>query len=258
MHLDNTETTSKSQNGFGFTSSILDGVGNETTYSLDSSHNINKEPKFSVNSKNISFPSILVTNPQSLTNCFDEFKTMVENEEPDVITVSETWFSETKPARNFQLYEYHMFNDDREDGRRGGGVALFVKSNLQPTEPEIKVPRELECIWASISNQVFLCGIYHPPRASTGSLLMDHLVNAILDIRRRFKESIIIIMGDFNELSRDRLYACLGVKNIVNEPTHGNSTIDLILTDNPDKYTNPKLLQPLGNSSHHCVFVKPK
>ena len=202
------------------------------------------------------YPSILVTNPQSLVNSFTEFTSLVEKESPDVITVSETWFSSNHPADEFVLETYKMFNDDREN-RRGGGVALYIKKSLQPSVPDIKVPPELECIWGCLFDRIFLCSLYHAPRAVTGSLLIDHIVNTVIDLRKRIKNSLVIVMGDFNEINGDRLNACVGLKNIVDLPTHGNSTIDLILTDAPSKYLTPVLLPPLGNSHHHCVMVHP-
>lgn len=207
--------------------------------------------------KNVpSLPSILVTNPQSLTNCFDEFVEVINQHKPEIVVVSETWFSETRPASQFNLDKYKMFNDDRES--RGGGVAVYVHESLKPYEVQLKAPPELECAWVNVDGRLIICGLYHPPRAATGPLLMDQIVNSVIDIRA-FKPSITIaIAGDFNNLHHDRLCSSLGMTNLVQEPTHMNSIIDLVLTDNPDGYEKPVLLPPIGHSHHSCVLVKPK
>ncbi|XP_042218589.1 IST1 homolog isoform X2 [Homarus americanus] len=203
-----------------------------------------------------SLPSILVTNPQSLTNCFDKFLDVVNRHQPDIVVVSETWFSETRPASQFKLDGYQMFNDDREG--RGGGVAVYARESLTPFEVQLKAPSELECVWVDVNNQLVICGLYHPPRAATGPLLMDHIVNSVLNIRSNNPHLTVAITGDFNNLHQGRLCASLGLTNLVQEPTHMNSVIDLILTDNPDGYEKPILLPPIGNSQHNCVLVKPK
>jgi hypothetical protein len=218
-------------------------------------------------------PRVLLTNPQSLTNCFEEFSSLVNVRDPDVVVVSETWFSSSRPASQFQLNGYRLFHDDREEGRRGGGVAIYVKTSVTismiPCEtiievdihvPEVKVPPELECLWICVGGNTFVCGAYHAPNTTTGKLLLDHIVNTTLDLRRRFgyDEIRIIVAGDFNHLACDRLNAALGVRNMVQEPTHLNSTIDLILTDTPDHYNLPLLLAPLHHSKHCCVLLDPK
>ena len=201
-------------------------------------------------------PSILLTNPQSLTNCFDEFVDVVHKYQPDVVVVSETWFSERRPARQFILEGYKMFNDDREG--RGGGVAVYVRDALKPFEARLKAPPELECVWVVVDQKMVVCGLYHPPRAPTGPLLMDQIVNSVLDIRMLNPGLAVAVAGDFNNLHQDRLCTGLEMTNLVQEPTHMNSTIDLVLTDRPQFYQKPLLLPPVGQSRHHCVFVRPK
>lgn len=206
--------------------------------------------------RNPSLPSILVTNPQSLTNCFKEFTETVEEHKPSIIVVSETWFSETRPATNYTLKGYEMFNDDREG--RGGGVAVYVLECLHPHEVKLDAPPELECVWVEVDRKLVICGLYHPPRAATGPLLMDQIVNAVLDIRSFRPDIAIAVAGDFNNLHQGRLCAGLEMTNLVQEPTHMNSIIDLVLTDHPECYKKPILLPPIGQSRHHCVLVLPK
>ncbi|XP_053647025.1 uncharacterized protein [Cherax quadricarinatus] len=207
-------------------------------------------------SKVSDLPSVLVTNPQSLTNCFEEFVEVVNKHKPDVVVVSETWFSETRPASHYELDNYKMFNDDREG--RGGGVAVYARDILRPREVQLKAPPELECVWVNVDDRLVICGLYHPPRAATGSLLIDQIVNSVIDIRVHNPTITIAVAGDFNNLHQDRLCASLGMTNLVQEPTHMNSIIDLILTDSPAGYEKPVLLPPVGHSRHSCVLVKPK
>lgn len=201
-------------------------------------------------------PSILLTNPQSLTNCFDEFKDTMAQHNPDVIVVSETWFSEARPASQHTLAGYKLFHDDREG--RGGGVAVYARESLHPQEVQLKAPPELECVWVAVDGGTVVCGLYHAPRAPTGPALMDQIVNSVVDIRARNSAAVFAVAGDFNNLPHGRLCACLGLTNLVQEPTHLNSVIDLVLTDTPEAFGQPSLLPPIGRSKHSCVLVTPK
>jgi len=252
-------------------------------------------------------PSVLLTNPQSLTNCFEEFKSLVNSHSPDVVVVSETWFSDSKPACDYQLDGYKQFHDDRTDGRRGGGVAVYAKTHkklgglgwserirqslaetnlnspsdenvisdsktssndaygdlisLQPHAPDMKIPHELECVWVCVGEHTYVCGVYHAPNAPTETLLFDHITNASLDLINRAETAAapvrIICAGDFNQMPTDRLNACLQLRNLVQLPTHGNSTLDRVLTNTPRHYQAPLLLPPLALSRHHAVLLTP-
>lgn len=201
-------------------------------------------------------PSILLTNPQSLTNCFDEFKGVVAQHGPDIIVVSETWFSEARPASQHTLAGYRLFHDDREG--RGGGVAVYARESLHPREVKLRAPPELECVWVTVDGGTVVCGLYHAPRAPTGPALMDQIVNSVVDIRTQDPSAVFAVAGDFNNLPHGRLCACLGLTNLVQEPTHLNSIIDLVLTDTPQAFNQPSLLPPIGRSKHSCVLVTPK
>ncbi|XP_045123620.1 IST1 homolog [Portunus trituberculatus] len=201
-------------------------------------------------------PSLLLTNPQSLTNCFEEFKEVVTCHNPDIVVVSETWFSETRPAAQHNLAGYKLFHDDREG--RGGGVAVYARQSLNPREVQLKAPPELECVWVAVDGGMMVCGLYHAPRAPTGPALMDQIVNCVVDIRSHNPSMVFAVAGDFNNLPHNRLCACLNLTNLVQEPTHLNSTIDLVLTDAAGAFERPRLLPPIGRSHHSCVLVTPK
>lgn len=69
-------------------------------------------------------PSILLTNPTSITNKFDELCLVVKQRNPDLIALTETWFSITKPAHLYELSDYDLFHKDRDT--RGGGVCVCM------------------------------------------------------------------------------------------------------------------------------------
>ncbi|KAK8373198.1 hypothetical protein O3P69_012443 [Scylla paramamosain] len=80
---------------------------------------IPREPRSTV-----PLPSLLLTNPTSLTNKFDELSVVVKQEDPDIIAISETWFSVNKPAHQYEINGYDLFHKNRDT--RGGGGPLYI------------------------------------------------------------------------------------------------------------------------------------
>ena len=65
-------------------------------------------------------------NARSIVNKMGELRLMVEDVEPDIIGITETWTRPDMGNAEFSLKGYQMFRKDREV-RRGGGVALYIK-----------------------------------------------------------------------------------------------------------------------------------
>ena len=69
-------------------------------------------------------------NARSIVNKMGELRLMVEDVEPDIIGITETWTKPDMGNAEFSLKGYQMFRKDREV-RRGGGVALYIKQSIQ-------------------------------------------------------------------------------------------------------------------------------
>ena len=78
----------------------------------------------------ISFFSILHINARSLSRNFDNINDFLStiSHTFSIITISETWIY-GKPSIPFHLNGYNFEHSDRPSGR-GGGVALFVRENI--------------------------------------------------------------------------------------------------------------------------------
>ena len=65
-------------------------------------------------------------------------------------------------------------------------------------------------------------------------------------------------MGDFNDLCIDEICDSCDLNQIVKIPTRNDATLDLILTNNDNKfYNNPVSLPKIGKSDHLCVLYEP-
>ena len=70
-------------------------------------------------------------NATSLENKFDQFKVLVDTYRPQIIAVSETWF---KIISVMNLNGYNLYRRDRNDGRRGSGVCLYIDRTIKSLE----------------------------------------------------------------------------------------------------------------------------
>ncbi|PKU46846.1 nipped-b-like protein [Limosa lapponica baueri] len=67
----------------------------------------------------------IYTNACSMGNKQEELEAVVQQENYDIVTITETWWDDTHNW-SAALDGYKLFRRDRP-GRRGGGVALYVR-----------------------------------------------------------------------------------------------------------------------------------
>lgn len=112
-----------------------------------------------------------------------------------------------------------------------------------------RLPRGYSCI--------VLGTVYHPPSASD-SEISQYLNTCLSSIESRFSNCGILLVGDFNRLNTSRLLNNFGLKQIVNFPTRGTRTLDLVLTNLDNLYKDPIQRPPHGLSDHLSVEIQPK
>ena len=134
-------------------------------------------------------------NARSIINKKHELNIMVEDIDPHIIGITESWAKRDKTDAELGLTGYVMFRRDRI-GRRGGGVILYVKEYIQAYE--IKLEREAdydEAVWCKIvsGNSKLTIGlVYRSPNINEED--NTKLQNAIKEVSK----GECIIMGDFN------------------------------------------------------------
>ena len=143
--------------------------------------------------------SYLYLNATSLDNKLNEFKVVIEQYKPNVISVTETWF---KSDSVVNIEGHHLYSKDRSDGRKGGGVCLYIDNSLDSYELNDAVlnPCKLEQVWAVVyfDNDKYLLGCIYRPNdfldmAEFG--VVFGLARKYID-KNKFKD--LLIMGDFN------------------------------------------------------------
>ena len=89
-------------------------------------------------------------NARSIVNKKNKLNIMVEDTDPHIFGIIESWANTDTTDAKSGLTGYVMFRRDRI-GRRGGGVILYVKESIQAYE--IKLEREADCdeaVWCKI------------------------------------------------------------------------------------------------------------
>ena len=87
-------------------------------------------------------------NARSIVNKKNEINIMVEDINPHITGITESWAN--KDISESGLTGYAIFRRDRI-GRRGGGIILYIKESIQAYE--IKLEREANCdeaVWCNI------------------------------------------------------------------------------------------------------------
>ena len=89
-----------------------------------------------------------------IVNKKNELNIMVEDIDPHIIGITESWANKDITDAELGLTGYVMFRKDRI-GRRCGGVILYIKESIQAYE--IKLEREAdydEAVWCKIFQEI--------------------------------------------------------------------------------------------------------
>ena len=93
--------------------------------------------------------SFLHLNVQSLVPKLDLI--IAEYEDFDILSFTETWLNNNSSDDSIELLNYQKaFRKDRNDGRVGGGVVVYVKENIHAYRRDDLEPHNIEVIWIQL------------------------------------------------------------------------------------------------------------
>ena len=229
---------------------------------------IKPKPKYLQNELNI-----LVINFQSLKNKVLEFRHMVSDEKPDVIIGTETWLHPNIKNTELNLDEYEIYRKDRQNNKKGVGVMIAVKGDLN--SENINNKYESETIFCRIKlnstpkKEIIVGSIYRPPNSDLETSVK--ICKELTSIKNQNKNAIFWVAGDFNlpNIDWDTVSSkttntidthfldtidILGWTQIIKFKTLKNNTLDLFFTDNPGLITKQQLLPGIGD--HDAILIK--
>ena len=173
-------------------------------------------------SKNLRNPFLSYLNINHLRNKIIDLRHILQQIGLEYISISETKLDEQFPDTQFKIEGYHYPPFRRDRTRHGGGLMVFVKSDIIVTRLAEHEPQEIECICTKITiaeMHWIIFSIYRPP--SSGSSLDSFLTvlhQAVDKAITKFKN--IVIVGDMN-------INTLGYSSSLNKLSEFCNTLDL-------------------------------
>ena len=233
--------------------------------------------------------SVLFGNARSVFPKLEELRHRVQQSQPDVVAITESWLRNTDSDASLSLAGYDVHRRDRQAlrpnssaVRRGGGVAVWVCSHVKCSR---RTDLELwsEDLWLEFPSsrargRTLLLGcVYRPPDKSVEDYCTT-LESVFAQVDHTSTE--VILLGDFNATSpawqsSDSYNSAglvlepatlqLGLKQFVDFPTRLSnaldaacgSCIDLVFCTAPALVNHLSAVAPLGTSDHvmvNCVF----
>ncbi|KAK4815696.1 hypothetical protein QYF61_006679 [Mycteria americana] len=207
----------------------------------------------------------LYTNAHSMGNKQEELEAIVHQENYDMVAITETWWDD---VHNWSaaMDGYKLFRRDRR-GRRGGGVALYVRECLDSLELNDGDDR-LECLWVRIRGKAnkgdIVVGVcYRPPNQDeeTDELFYKQLEEASRSLA-------LVFVGDFNLLDvcwkyntaerkqSRRFLECVAdnfLTQLVSEPTREGAPLDLLFMNREGLVSHVMVGGRLGQSDHEMI-----
>ena len=211
--------------------------------------------------------SCMYFNARSIVNKIDELELYIKEEDLDIIGITETWLTEEILTSEICPEGYTLYRKDRKDlvKTRGGGVALFVKNDINITEREDineqLFPESLWCEILSKGDKTLLGVCYRPP----DSLTVNN--EALYSIINKVGRENVVIMGDFNfpeiswssnnnTLHEHPFITCLNdnfLEQLVEKPTRGENILDLVLCSDVSFVQNLTVGEPFFTSDHQII-----
>ena len=214
-------------------------------------------------------PSVLMMNARSIRNKLDELRLRIDDKQPDLVIINETWLDDSIDSSFLRVPKYDLLRKDRD--QMGGGLLVYYRElhRLLPcTCLKLNLPNcKSELLWFILRPGIMVISIYHPYWGSSPQ--HSDVIDALLDIvshgRSAHSVKHVLICGDFNGLSDNipTINSLLGTECLFQFPTRGSAQLDFALSDSKNAYLKSQLLPPLGRSDHFVIFcpstsVKPR
>ena len=211
----------------------------------------------------------LFANARSLHSKMGEVEALVNEENYDIIGIAETWLCSSHDWA-VNIPGYALFRRDRAQ-RKGGGVCLYVRSDIKVSMKEDLVDGECddaEVLWVELytgtHNTKVIVGVcYRPPGVNE-----EVETQLFKQIEMAAKAGTVVLMGDFNYPDIDWKNGTAGTTKgrtfinllhdnfmvqFVDTPTRKDALLDLVISNQAELVTNIHIKEHLGNSDHNMI-----
>ena len=204
-------------------------------------------------------------NASSMGNKQEELEAIVQQENYDIVSIMETWWDD---LHNWSaaMDGYELFRRDRQ-GRRGGGVALYVRECFDCLELDDGNDR-VECFWVRIRGKAnkadIMVGVcYRPPNQDEEA---DEIFSKQLG--EVSQALALVLVGEFNlpdvcwnaaERKQSRRFPQCVEENfltqLVREPTMEGAPLDLLFVNREGLVGDVMVGGCLGHNDHEMIRV---
>lgn len=216
---------------------------------------------------------ILNQNINSVIGKRVELENVIDSLKPDIIILTETKINDNIQDPEFiDDNAYKIFRKDRN--REGGGVLIAISRKYDSIRVS-ELETECEIVWAKVTikgrNTLYVCAYYRPDISDEASL---EQFDISLARATGMNNAYLIIGGDLNfpswhwptmslkeyprypKLHHNfiNLLADHGLEQVVLEPTRGDNTLDLFITNHPQLVPRVEVRQ--GLSDHDLVYCE--
>ena len=187
----------------------------------------------------LDLPTLCNLNPRSIYNKIDEFHTLVEEEDIDVIFLSESWERDYLPLDKIvKLEDYKVISNVHQRTGMGGRPAIIANEKkyhvLNLTNTVIQIPWGVEAVWCVLTpknithdskiQKIACCALYCKPDSKKKTLLLDHISDAFNVLSTKYGRGLhFVLAGDTNDLKLDSI---LSLSPSLNQIVHKWTLMD--------------------------------
>ena len=184
-------------------------------------------------------PTIININARSLNaEKVDELQDIVDDYDIDVACITETWFREYMDDTSLALEGFCLERKDR-DHRRGGGVACYIRNDIEYNRLRELEDDMLEVLWIKVMPRRL-------PR-----------ITGIDTVTRKHPYCGVVLICDFNQFNDKFLVSHYRFIQMVKILTRGDAILDKIWTNMTELYKSPVSISELGKSDHNMILLQP-
>ena len=206
-------------------------------------------------------------NIRSLTSKIDDIMILLGNHQIDLLCLSETWLKSQVLDKFLPFPGYRILRRDRE-GRRGGGVAILHREEMQVKQLSMSGEGPLETLWASATwrgGRPTTVGVIYRPPDSPVAASLEHLEDQLREAAGAGRP--VFALGDlnFNVLDSNspdtrrylQVIRELNMIQLIDGPTHLEPTpsaLDHIITNQTEPAPEVTIL-PDVISDHQPIMA---
>ena len=209
-------------------------------------------------------PTIININARSLNaEKVDELHVIVDDYDIDVACITETWFREYMDDTSLALEGFCLERKDR-DHRRGGGVACYIRNDIEYNRLRELEDDMLEVLWIKVMPMrlhrkcsCILVGCLYYTHQTDFLQMREHVITGIDSVKRKHPDCGVVLIGDFNQFNDKFLVSHCRFIQMVKILTRGGAILDKIWTNMTELYQSPVSISELGKYDHNMILLQP-